>query len=119
MQMLRFPSLGRRARSGGRAKTVWAMEFVEVQPGKMALALGYLDDHWMRVRQEAKQQGVVLGYHRVSEVQLAGPGSTHRLASHSRLFSSCSPLSIPLDVICTFPPKVFRSEEILVVTPRP
>lgn len=57
-------------------RPVWAMEFIEVQPGKMALALGYLDDHWMRVRQEAKRQGVVLSYHRVSEVQLAALGST-------------------------------------------
>ena len=57
-------------------RPVWAMEFIEVQPGKMALALGYLDDHWMRVRQEARRQGVVLSYHRVSEVQLAAPGST-------------------------------------------
>jgi hypothetical protein len=46
-----------------------------VQPGKMALALGYLDDHWMRVREEAKRQGVVLNYHRVSEVRLEIDGS--------------------------------------------
>jgi len=51
------------------------MEFLEVQPGKMALALGYLDDHWMRVREEAKRQGVVLNYHRVSEVRLEIDGS--------------------------------------------
>lgn len=63
-------------------KPVWAMEFLEVHPGKMELALGYLDDQWMRVREEAKRQGVVLSYHRVSEVQLvrmdvtgATPGS--------------------------------------------
>ena len=56
-------------------KPVWAMEFLEVQPGKMALALGYLDDHWMRVREEAKRQGVVLNYHRVSEVRLEIDGS--------------------------------------------
>lgn len=51
-------------------KPVWAMEFLQVHPGKKALALGYLDDHWMRVREEAKRQGVVLSYHRISEVQL-------------------------------------------------
>jgi len=51
------------------------MEFLEVQPGKMALALGYLDDHWMRVLEEAKRQGVVLNYHRVSEVRLEIDGS--------------------------------------------
>src|SRR2546429_648109 len=57
-------------------RPVWAMEFIEVQPGKTALALGYLDDHWMRIRQEAKRQGVVLSYHRVSEVLLAALGSS-------------------------------------------
>ena len=56
-------------------RPVWAMEFIEVQPGKMELALGYLDDHWMRVRQEAKRQGMVLSYHRVSEMQLEALGS--------------------------------------------
>jgi hypothetical protein len=56
-------------------KPVWAMEFLEVQPGKMALALGYLDDHWMRVREQAKRQGVVLNYHRVAEVRLETDGS--------------------------------------------
>ena len=57
-------------------RPVWAMEFIEVQPGKTALALGYLDDHWMRIRQEAKRQGVVLSYHRISEVLLAALGSS-------------------------------------------
>jgi hypothetical protein len=56
-------------------KPVWAMEFLEAQPGKMPLALGYLDDHWMRVREEAKRQGVVLNYHRASEVRLEIDGS--------------------------------------------
>ena len=84
MRVLKFSSLvlcslcfiakGDAQSQAAEEKPVWAMEFIEVQPGKMALALGYLDDHWMRVRQEAKRQGVVLSYHRVSEVQLA-PGS--------------------------------------------
>lgn len=56
-------------------KPVWAMEFIEVQPGKMGLALGYLDDHWMRIREEAKRQGVVLSYLRFSEVQIVAPFS--------------------------------------------
>ncbi|HEX8881678.1 MAG TPA: hypothetical protein VF749_16670, partial [Candidatus Acidoferrum sp.] len=51
-------------------KPVWAMEFLEAHPGKKALALGYLDDHWMRVREQAKRQGVVLSYRRFSELQL-------------------------------------------------
>src|ERR1700730_17855010 len=55
-------------------KPVWAMEFLEAQPGKMPLALGYLDDHWMRIRDEAKRQGDVLNYHRIQETVLLTPG---------------------------------------------
>ena len=29
--------------------------------------LSYLDDHWMRGREEAKRQGAVLSYHRIVE----------------------------------------------------
>ena len=54
-------------------KPVWTLEFIEVTPN--GLALGYLDDHWMRVREEAKRQGAVLSYHRISEVLLVAPGS--------------------------------------------
>jgi hypothetical protein len=43
------------------------LEFIKVRPEKFGLTLGYLDDHWMRVREEAKRQGAVLGYHRISE----------------------------------------------------
>jgi hypothetical protein len=56
-------------------KPVWTLEFIEVRPNNMGLALGYLDDHWMRVREEAKRQGAVLSYHRISEVLLVAPGS--------------------------------------------
>ena len=56
-------------------KPVWTFESIEVKPGKMGLTLGYLDDHWMRVREEAKLQGAVLSYHRVSEARLAIDGS--------------------------------------------
>jgi len=54
-------------------KPVWTLEFIQVTPN--GLALGYLDDHWMRVREEAKRQGAVLDYHRISEVTLETPGS--------------------------------------------
>jgi hypothetical protein len=37
--------------------------------------LGYLDDNWMRVREEAKRQGAVLSYHRIAEAVLITPGS--------------------------------------------
>jgi hypothetical protein len=56
-------------------KPVWTLEFIEVRPNNMGLTLGYLDDHWMRVREEAKRRGAVLSYHRISEMLLIAPGS--------------------------------------------
>lgn len=60
--------------SGGGAQTpsddekpVWTMESIKVKPGMFDFTLSYLDDHWMRVREEAKRQGAVLSYHRVVE----------------------------------------------------
>lgn len=47
---------------------VWTLEFIQVKPDKLGLTLGYLDDHWMRVREEAKRRGAVLNYHRIQEV---------------------------------------------------
>jgi hypothetical protein len=46
---------------------VWTMELITVKAGMFGLTLGYLDDEWMRVREEAKRQGVVLAYHRIAE----------------------------------------------------
>ena len=48
-------------------KPVWTMEFIKVKPGMFGLTLGYLDDNWMRVREEAKHQGAILIYHRIAE----------------------------------------------------
>jgi hypothetical protein len=48
-------------------KPVWTMEFIKVLPGKFGPTLGYLDDNWMRIREEAKRQGAVLSYHRIGE----------------------------------------------------
>jgi hypothetical protein len=48
-------------------KPVWTMELVRVKPGMFGLALGYLDDEWMRVREEAKHQGAVINYLRIGE----------------------------------------------------
>ena len=56
-------------------KPVWTLEFIQVTPNNLGLALGYLDDHWMRVREEAKRQGSVLSYHRISEAVIETPGS--------------------------------------------
>ena len=60
--------------SGGGAQTpsvgekpVWTMESIKVKPGMFDFTLGYLDDHWMHVREEAKRQGLVLSYHRIVE----------------------------------------------------
>jgi len=54
-----------------REKPVWTMEFIKVKPGMFGMALGSLDDDWMRVREEAKRRGAVLNYHRIAE--LSGP----------------------------------------------
>jgi hypothetical protein len=51
----------------GMEKPVWTMEFIQVKPGMFGFTLGYLDDNWMRVRQEANRQGAVLSYHRIAE----------------------------------------------------
>ena len=48
-------------------KPVWTMEILKVTPGKFGPTLGYLDDNWMRIREEAKRQGAVLSYHRIAE----------------------------------------------------
>ena len=50
-----------------RENPVWTTEFIKVKPGMFGQALGYLDDDWMRVREEAKHQGAVLNYHRIGE----------------------------------------------------
>jgi hypothetical protein len=54
-------------------KPVWAMEFIKVKPGMFGFTLGYLDDNWMRIREEAKRQGILLGYNRAGQ---EGPDST-------------------------------------------
>jgi len=48
-------------------KPVWTMEFIKVKPGKFEPTLGYLDNNWMRFREEAKRQGAVLSYYRIAE----------------------------------------------------
>ena len=48
-------------------KPVWTLEYIEVKPGLFGPAMGYLDDNWMRVREEALHNGIVLAYHRIAE----------------------------------------------------
>src|SRR5467141_3645334 len=43
-------------------RPVWTMEFIKVKPDNFGLTLGYLDDQWMRIREEAKRQGEILSY---------------------------------------------------------
>lgn len=57
-----------------KERPVWTLEFIRVKSENFGPALGYLDDHWMRVRAEAKHQGAVLDYHRIQNVVLEIPG---------------------------------------------
>jgi hypothetical protein len=52
-------------------KAVWTVEFLKVMPGQFGPTLGYLDDNWMRIREEAKRQGAVLSYHRIAEQNIS------------------------------------------------
>ena len=58
---------GGSAQSTDRDKPVWKLEFIKAKPGMFGATLGYLDDNWMRVREEAERQGAVLTYHRIAE----------------------------------------------------
>jgi hypothetical protein len=55
-------------------KPVWTLEYIEIKPGVFGPAMGYLDDNWMRVREEAKHDGSVLAFYRVAEA--AEPDNT-------------------------------------------
>jgi hypothetical protein len=55
-------------------RPVWTMEYIRVRPEKFGMTLGYLDDQWMRIREEAKRQGEILSYHRIQETVLVAPG---------------------------------------------
>ncbi|MGC2769758.1 MAG: hypothetical protein WB607_29980 [Candidatus Acidiferrum sp.] len=58
-------------------KPTWTMEFIKVKPGMFGLTLGYLDDNWMRVAEEAKRRGAVVTYHRF--VEQSAPGSDRNI----------------------------------------
>lgn len=59
-------------------KPVWTLEVMKVRPEKYGPALGYLDEHWMRVRKEAKKEGVILSYSRFVEATQPVPGGAER-----------------------------------------
>lgn len=48
-------------------KPVWTLEYLEIKPGMFGPAMGYLDDNWMRVREQAKHDGSVLTFYRLGE----------------------------------------------------
>ena len=63
------------AQSPGKPeKPVWTLEFIHVKSANFSLAMGYLDEHWMRERAEAKKEGPVLDYHRIQNAELVTPG---------------------------------------------
>ena len=51
---------------------IWTMEFLKVMPGQFGPTLGYLDEYWMSIQEEAKRRGTVLGYHRIAEQSISG-----------------------------------------------
>ena len=50
-----------------KPRPVWTMEVIKVKAGELGATLDYLDDHWSRVREEAKREGAVLSYHRIAD----------------------------------------------------
>ncbi len=68
---------GRTVTDGG--KPVWTLEIVKVKPHKLGEALGYFDNDWMRVREEAKRQGAVLAYHRIVQMSKAPEPPTYKI----------------------------------------
>src|SRR5467141_2923770 len=78
-----FFVVGGDAQTDKTQKPVWTLEFIKVQPENFGPAMGYLDDHWMRVRAEAKLQGAVLDYHRIQNAVLEIPG--HKVGDPSSI----------------------------------
>jgi hypothetical protein len=52
---------------------VWTLEFIKVGSEQYGQTLGDLDEQWVRLREEAKRQGVVVSYHRISDAGLVTP----------------------------------------------
>lgn len=48
-------------------RPVWTMEVIKVKAGELGATLDYLDEHWSRVREEAKREGALLSYHRIAD----------------------------------------------------
>lgn len=88
MQKVTFPSLllvSLLLVCGGKAqilsefdKPMWTIELIRVKPGMFGFTLGYLDDNWMQVREEAKREGAALRYERLVQQDTPGSGRTLR-----------------------------------------
>jgi hypothetical protein len=78
-----FFVVGGDAQTDKTEKPVWTLEFIKVKPENFGPAMGYLDDHWMRVRAEARRQGAVLDYHRIQNAVLETPG--HKVGDPSSI----------------------------------
>ena len=63
-----FFVVGGDAQNRDTEKPVWTLEFIKVRTEDFGPAMGYLDDHWMGVRAEAKNRGAVLDYHIIQNV---------------------------------------------------
>lgn len=50
-----------------KPRPVWTMEVIKVKAGELGATLDYLDEHWSRVREEAKREGALLSYHRIAD----------------------------------------------------
>lgn len=70
-----FIVVGGDAQSPDKAeKQVWTLEVIKVTPENFGPAMSYLNDHWMRVRAEAKRRGTVLDYHLICNGGRVTPG---------------------------------------------
>jgi hypothetical protein len=67
-----FVAGGKSQRLSDIDKPMWTMEFIQVRPGMYGATLGYLDDNWMRVREEAKHRGAVVTYQRLVQQMTEG-----------------------------------------------
>ena len=59
-----------------KQRPVWTMELIKVKAGELRATLDYLDEHWSRVREEAKREGAVLSYHRIADQGFADTDQT-------------------------------------------
>ena len=115
-----------------REKPVWTLEFIKVRPEEYALALSRLDDQWMCIREEAKRQGAVLSYERISNAGLLTPGrkltdpisivlmteyaSGATYLEREKLFASIRehlPSNTPLGMLRLHPERLFETDEHL------